>query len=114
MRDEQLDLLIGLHDGAHFIETPNPVMVMSGFKSLGAAALLLRPDGSSDLIVTPAWDAERAAECCPDTHVLGATDVVEGLSKVVDGQSTVSFGLAGLCFLPCDIADRVTAAFPQA
>ena len=42
MREEKLDLLIGLHDGAHFIEKPNPVMVLSGFKSLGPAAAILR------------------------------------------------------------------------
>src|SRR5215213_11327641 len=74
MREEQLDLLIGLHDGTHFIETPNPVMVMSGFKSLGAAAVLLRSDASSDLIVTPMWDAERAMERCPDARVIGRSE----------------------------------------
>jgi Xaa-Pro aminopeptidase len=114
MREENLDLLIGLHDSTHFIETPNPVMVMSGFKSLGAAAVLLRSDGTSDLIVTPAWDSERAAECCPDTRVVGAADVVEGLSQEIESRSTASIGLAGLRFLPSEIAQRVTAAFPQA
>ena len=62
MQEEKLDLLIGLHDGAHFIETPNPVMVLSGFKSLGAAAVILRADGETTVIVTPPWDAERAAD----------------------------------------------------
>jgi len=114
MRDEQLDILIGLHDGAHFIETPNPVMVMSGFKSLGAAAVLLRAEGSSEMVVTPAWDAERAAECCPETHIFGGVDVVETLLKLIDGRSLVSIGLAGLRFLPSEIAYRITAAFPQA
>jgi len=33
MKEEKLDLLIGVHDGGHFIETPNPVMVLSSFKS---------------------------------------------------------------------------------
>jgi Xaa-Pro aminopeptidase len=114
MRHERLDLLIGLHDGAHFIETPNPVMVITGFKSLGAAVALLRSDGSSDLIVTPAWDTERAAECCPETHVVGATDVVDALSQEIESRSTASIGLAGLRFLPSEIAQRVAAAFPQA
>jgi hypothetical protein len=35
MREEKIALLIGMHDGAHFIEKPNPVMVLSGFKSIG-------------------------------------------------------------------------------
>src|SRR5437867_6304651 len=79
MRDEKVNLLIGLHDGVHFIEKPNPVMVLSGFKSLGAAAVLVRPDGRSDLFVTPHWDAERAAKCCPGARGVGTGDVVEGV-----------------------------------
>ena len=51
MRDEKLALLVALHDGAHFIEKPNPVMVVSGFKSLGPAAAILRPDGATELFV---------------------------------------------------------------
>src|SRR5829696_8333852 len=93
MRDERLDLLIGLHDGTHFIEMPNPVMVMSGFKSLGEAAALLRPDGSSDLIVTPGWDTERAAECCPGVRVAGASELVDALLQKV-GPRTDAIGIA--------------------
>ena len=54
-------LLVGLHDGAHFIEKPNPVTVLTGFKSIGPAAALLYPDGTWNSIVTPRWDAERAS-----------------------------------------------------
>jgi Xaa-Pro dipeptidase len=114
MQEEKLDLLIGLHDGTHFIETPNPVMVMSGFKPLGAAAVLLRADGSSDLIVTPAWDSERAAECCPSARVTGASDVVDTLSRRFDTRTTAAIGLAGMQFLPSGIAERITSALPQA
>jgi Xaa-Pro aminopeptidase len=115
MQEEKLELLIGLHDGAHFIETPNPVMVMSGFKSLGAAAVLLRPDGQSDLIVTPAWDIERAAECFPEGGAVGAQDIVEEvLARAGDPTRTAAIGIAGLSFLPSQIASRVTAALPQA
>jgi Xaa-Pro aminopeptidase len=112
MQDEKLELLIGLHDGAHFIETPNPVMVMSGFKSLGAAAALLRPDGSSDLIVTPTWDVERAGECCPDARCVGADDIVKDI--VARASNGASVGIAGLRFLPSQVASRITAALPQA
>jgi Xaa-Pro aminopeptidase len=116
MEDEQLDLLIGLHDGAHFIETPNPVMVLSGFKSLGATAALLDRDGMMEVIVTPAWDAERATECCSGVSAVGAEDIVdEVLARA--GRRTRSpgaIGIAGLPFLPSQIASRVTAALPQA
>ena len=35
MREAKLDAVVALHDGAHFIEKPNPVTVITGFKSLG-------------------------------------------------------------------------------
>src|SRR5262245_44916761 len=85
MRDEKIALLVGMHDGAHFIEKPNPVMVLSGFKSLGPAAALLAPDGAMTLVMTPHWDAERAAQCCPDARVVGADNVVEGVLGEVQG-----------------------------
>jgi len=111
MRDEKLALLIGLHDGAHFIEKPNPVMVLTGFKAVGASAAVLYRDGSTALIVAPAWDAERAAQACPHAHVIGADDVVEGLFALIgrDWSFADDVGMAGLAFLPSGIAARVTA-----
>jgi Xaa-Pro aminopeptidase len=114
MREEKLDLLIGLHDGAHFIETPNPVMVMSGFKSLGAAAAILDRDGMMEIIVTPAWDAERASARCPVGSVIGARDIVEGILARAARSPSAAVGIAGLPFLPSQIASPITAALPHA
>jgi Xaa-Pro aminopeptidase len=116
MQDAKLDLVIGLHDGAHFIEKPNPVTVLSGFKSLGPVASLLHADGRCGVVVTPAWDAERAAEACPGAHVVGADEIVTGIVLQLAGPAltTKAIGLAGMRFLPSMIADRVTAAFPRA
>src|SRR5438093_6387731 len=100
MRDEKVHLLVGLHDGAHFIEKPNPVMVLSGFKSLGAAAVLLQPDGAMTLVVTPHWDAERAAQSCPDARVVGVDDVVEGVLAEVGRRAAAGTATAGLRVLP--------------
>src|SRR5262249_37274615 len=112
MQEEKLDLILGVHDGGHFIEKPNPVMVLSGFKSLGPAAALLHADGAIDLIVTPHWDAERAAELCPDAHVVGADDVVDGaLAKI---RNSAGVGTSGLRVLPYGIASRFAAALPSA
>jgi len=115
MRDEKLDLLVGMHDGAHFIETPNPVMVLSGFKSLGPAAALLQSDGAMTLLVTPHWDAERAAQCCPDARVVGVDDVVDGVLGEIGRRATgTTVATAGLRFLPYDIASHLTVALPAA
>src|ERR1700733_11894539 len=74
MGDEKLLLLVAFHDGAHFIEKPNPVTVLSGFRSIGPAAALLFRDGGCNVIVTARWGAERAAELCPRARVVGADD----------------------------------------
>src|ERR1700736_6008664 len=110
MQDEKLALLIALHDGAHFIETPNPVTVISGFKSIGAAACFLHDDGACDLIVTPAWDAERAAELCPQARVVGADDLVAAVLTSIGGHAADAIGIAGLSFLPSGMAAPIGAA----
>ncbi|HZO47149.1 MAG TPA: Xaa-Pro peptidase family protein [Xanthobacteraceae bacterium] len=114
MRDAKLDAIVALHDGAHFIETPNPVTVLTGFKSLGPAAAILRGDGRMTLIVAPAWDAERATEQCPQARVVGADDIVEALTAALSNGARKNAGLAGMRYLPSSIASRVAAALPAA
>jgi Xaa-Pro aminopeptidase len=118
MRDEKLALLVAVHDGAHFIERPNPVTVLSGFKSIGPAAALLFSNGACTLIVTPRWDAARAGELCPQARVVGADDLVAAL-RVFFGDDfprhTISeIGLAGLSLLPSGIATPISAALAGA
>jgi hypothetical protein len=64
MVEHKLDTLVAVHDGAHFIETPNSVFVLSRFDRWGRLPSCWRRDGDASLIVTPAWDAERAKGCC--------------------------------------------------
>src|SRR5258708_4151806 len=117
MQDEKLALLIALHDGAHFIETPNPVMVLTGFKAVGAAAALLLSNGACTLIVTPRWDAGRAAELCPQARVVGTDDLVAALLTLFGGEfpqdANSEIGIAGLSFLPSGMASPITAALPD-
>ena len=57
--------LVALHDGAHFIEKPNPVMVLTGFKSLGAgggAAAIAT--ATATLIVTPRLGCGARGRSC--------------------------------------------------
>src|SRR5712672_1680319 len=113
MVEHKLDQLVALHAGAHFIETPNPVFVLSRFKSLGPAAVVLRTDGDTSLIATPAWDSERAKDCCPKATIIGADDVVDALTAALgDGSGTM--GIAGLPFTRWEIASRIKQALPQA
>jgi Xaa-Pro dipeptidase len=112
MAEHGLDLIIAVHDGAHFIETPNPVTVLSGFKSLGPAICLLDRAGAITLIVAPAWDAERAREVCPGAQVVGTDDVIEGLRTALPKSGKL--GTAGLAVAPSGLARRVAALIPGA
>jgi Xaa-Pro dipeptidase len=116
MVEQKLDLLVAIHDGAHFIETPNPVFVLSRFKSLGPAAAVLGRDGDLSLIATPAWDAERAGECCPNARVIAADDMVDALAAVLrdGGARNAKVGVAGLAFAPWQLASWIMQALPQA
>jgi hypothetical protein len=109
--ERKLDLLVAIHDGAHFIETPNPVMVLTGFKSISAAAAVITRDGAVSLIVTPAWDRDRADAACPGANVIAADDVVAGLAACLaaQGAGTARVGLAGLSFLRWGIARRIVS-----
>src|SRR5215470_2114950 len=109
------DLIVGIHDGAHFIETPNPVMVLGQFKSVGPTAVVLDRSGEATLIVTPAWDVERAREISFDMTVGGADDVTEGMVDFLNKRAAreARIGIVGLSALPFHIADALLRALPN-
>lgn len=109
----KLDVVIALHDGAHFIEKPDPVRVLTGFKALGPVAALLDRDGAVTLVVTPSWDAARAIDMCPGVDVIPADDVIDGVRGVIDG-TPAAIGVAGLSDAPYAIAKRFVNLFPRA
>ena len=113
LAEAKLGRLVALHDGAHFIEKPDPVMVLTGFKALGPVAAVLDRDGAVTLVVTPSWDSERAQEVCPDVRIVPADDVVVGLEQALAGGGAAA-GIAGLDALPYGIAARVAELLPQA
>src|SRR5215207_9646056 len=96
MQAQGLDRLIAIHDGAHFIEKPNPVTVLTGFKALGPSAAVLAPGEDVQLVVTPAWDTERAVEQCPGMRVHGAADVVSAVAARAGLARGAKTGIAGL------------------
>ena len=107
-----LERIVALHDGAHFIEKPDPVLVLSGFKSLGPCAVVLERDGRTTLVVTPVWDAGRAAQGRSGLRVVTADDVADGLAGVLGGSGAT--GSVGLAAAPFGIAQRVARLIPEA
>jgi Xaa-Pro aminopeptidase len=111
MEEQGIDLLLGFHDGVHFIEKPNAVMVLSGFKSLGHALVILPRDDKGTIVVTPAWDAERAAERCPAMRSIGADSVVTALQAYLEHHQVPPsrVATAGLAGMPWRIGEELTA-----
>ena len=101
MEEQGIDLLLGFHDGAHFIEKPNAVMVLSGFKSIGQAMVILPRDDGATLVVTPAWDAERASKSCPAMRSIGTDDVVNALKAYLQRHHVPSSRLARPGYQAC-------------
>ncbi len=104
MERQGIDLLLAFHDGAHFIEKPNPVMVLSGFKSLGPALVIFPREADPILVVTPGWDAERAGENSYGKHAVGSDDVLQQLAEYLQGNPTEpsrvgTAGLAGMSWV---------------
>ena len=111
MGEQGIDLLLGFHDGVHFIEKPNAVMVLTGFKSLGHAMVILPRDDEATLVVTPPWDAERAAERCPAMRCIGADNIVSALQAYLERHHVPPsrVGTAGLAGMPWRIGEQVSA-----
>src|SRR4051794_36578473 len=84
MQSEGLDVLVGFHDATHFGGSPDPLRVLTGFHCLDASAIVVHATKECSLVVTPGWDAERAAAYVPGMKVLGADDLVRGVTQCLE------------------------------
>jgi Xaa-Pro aminopeptidase len=109
----KLDQMIALHDGAHFIEKPDPVKVLIGFKALGPGVALLDCVGAVTLVVTPSWDAARAIETCRGVDVIPAEDAVDGLRRTLK-TTAAAVGVAAPSTAPYAIAKSFIDLVPHA
>lgn len=115
INDDGLDLLVAVHDGAHFIEKPDPVLVLSGFRCVGPSAAVMRYDGALALVVTPAWEGARARETASGFEIIAVDDVIVGLEQALrDVGPQAAVGLAGLPFAPFGLAKQLIKLLPQA
>jgi Xaa-Pro dipeptidase len=98
---EGLDGLVALNFGMNSFLEPHAVFVLSGVRPIGESAVLVDRAGSSTLMVTPAWEAERAATLSRTAKTVGTDDLAEALRTAiaqhgVDARKTVTVGLSTL------------------
>src|SRR5262249_8408973 len=112
LRDEGLDALVALNFGQNSFLESHAVFVLGGVRPIGESAVVVDRDGGSTLIVTPAWDGERAAALSRTARTVGADDLPAALEKAlaarpIDPRKTLTVGLSTLGL---DLARRVEAA----
>src|ERR1700734_1706318 len=83
LADQKLDGLIAASNGLNNFLESNAVFVLSGVRPIGESAVVLDRDGRSTLIVTPAWDEERAAALSATERTIGSDDLAATLKSVV-------------------------------
>src|ERR1700679_2764906 len=83
LADQVLDGLIAASNGLNNFLDSNAVYVLSGVRPIGESAVVLDRDGSSTLIVTPAWDEERAARISRTARTVGTNDLATALDAAV-------------------------------
>lgn len=107
----EIDRLVGFTGCIHNFLQGEPVFTLTGFKGIGECAVVLRRDGDVTLIVSPSWDAERAARSAPRARIVPADDVVRALDEVLGGDADRAdrSGLAGLDLLSAATAARAEA-----
>jgi Xaa-Pro dipeptidase len=112
LHDHDRDGVIAFSNGLNNFLDPNAVYVLSGVRPIGESAVVLDRGGRSTLIVTPAWDAERAAAASAADETIGADDLAAALRSAADRHrlTTKRTLSVGLSLLGQALAARIAAA----
>ena len=107
-----LDGLVAVNYGHNSFLESHAVFVLSGVRPIGESAVVVDRAGSSTLIVTPAWDAERTAGLSQTSKTVATDDLATTLAAVLkehrlDGRAIVSVGLS---MLAQGLTKRIEAA----
>src|SRR5438552_5752897 len=83
LAQEGLDALIAVNYGHNSFLESHAVFVLSGVRPIGESAVVVDRDGRSTLVVTPAWDADRAAAISRTQKTVGTDDLPATLAAVL-------------------------------
>jgi len=112
MAERNVDAMIGFSSAWHTIGGTNAVQVLTGFKNMDNGAVVMDRSGDRTLIVSPAWDVERAADCAEGVAVIPTDDLTQAvLGELGERHGAAGqIGVAGLDTLPQRIAGPVRDA----
>ena len=103
LQKEGYEAMVAANNGQNLFLDSNGVFVFSGVRPIGEGAVLIDAAGRSTLVITPAWDLERAAAASRTDATLGCDDLAEGLARAlrnakVDPAKVVTVALNTLDF----------------
>src|SRR5215472_14971882 len=83
LADEGLDALVAFNGAQNSFLESHAVFVLSGVRPIGESAVVVDRSGASTLIVTPAWDGERAGALSQTRKTTGSGDLPTGLASAL-------------------------------
>src|ERR1700684_4211145 len=101
LASEGLDGLLALNGGQNSFLEAHAVFVLSGVRPIGESAVVVDRSGAATLIVTPAWEAERAAALSHTEKPGGPDALPQALTAAlaahkIDPRKTITVALSTL------------------
>src|ERR1700722_6700932 len=98
---EGLDGLLALNGGQNSFLESHAVFVLAGVRPIGESAVLVDRTGAATLMVTPAWEAERASALSRTPKIIGTDDLPQALAAAladlgIEPLKTITVGLSTL------------------
>lgn len=98
---EGFEAMVAFTNGQNLFLDSNAVYVLSGVRPIGESGVIVDRSGRSTMVISPSWDAERAAAASRTEATLGCDELSEGLAQAlrqarVDPAKVVTVGLGTL------------------
>jgi len=107
MAAERIDTLIALSNAKHHLARINLAAHLMGYRALAESAFVLRADGTQRLIITPAYDAERASLRRPEVPLTASDDLAAALAELLRQRAPGRIATTGLGAMPHNLAVRL-------
>jgi Xaa-Pro dipeptidase len=108
MAADKVETLVALSSAKHSMARPDIAAHLMGYRSLGESALVLAEDGVERMIITPAYDEERARLKRPDAEIIAADDLAAGIADTLRRRGKLGrIATTGLPGMPEALAARI-------
>lgn len=113
MAKRGVDALAAFSTTGHAMGNTNAVRVLTGYKNMGDAVVILDKESEPTVVVSPAWDGDRAIEQAEGARVIPTDDFTGAVKNEFDRKTGAprQIGVSGLDSLPQRIAGPLREAW---